>query len=112
MSEDQRRKSKRFKVSWSSRLLFPDKRIVAARVRDVSSGGVGFEYQDQIPVGKDVNIEFSPCVKGKQYLIRAKGVVTFSMIMAGSAGFTHGLKFTLIPREQFEQLTEILKAFE
>lgn len=112
MSEDKRRESKRYKVNWSSRLLFPDRRIVSARVRDVSAGGVGFEYESQIPNGTEVNVEFSPMIAGKKYLIRAKGMVMFSMILSGSSGFSHGLKFTMVPREQFAQLAEILKSFE
>ncbi|MGH1486370.1 MAG: PilZ domain-containing protein [Cellvibrionaceae bacterium] len=110
--EDPRRKSKRYKVSWATRLLFADKTIVAARTRDVSSGGVGFEYDQQIPIGEEVNIEFSPMIQGKQYIIRAKGVVTYNMILSGSSGFSHGLKFTLIPRDQFDQLAEVLKSFD
>lgn len=111
MSED-KRKQKRFKVNWSSRLLLADRSLHSVRIRDVSSGGVGFEHAVQIPNGTEVNIEFSPMVGGKKYLIRAKGEVMFSMILSGSAGFSHGLKFTLVPREQFEQLTEILKSFD
>ena len=109
---EQRRNSKRFKVSWATRLLLPDKRIVAARTRDVSSGGIGFEYGDQLPIGTELNVELSPWSSGKQYIIRAKGVVTYTMILSGSSGFSHGFKFTMIPREQFEQLAEILKVME
>ena len=112
MSDDPRRKSKRYTVSWSTRLLFADKRIVPARTRDISSGGIGFEYEEQIPVGTEVNIEVSPMIKGKQYVIRAKGVITYNMIMSGNSGFSHGLKFTLVPKEQFEQLSQILQAFD
>lgn len=112
MSEDPRRKSKRYTVSWSSRLLFASKRIVPARTRDVSSGGVGFEYIKQIPVGTEINIEFSPMIKGRQYIIRAKGVVTYNMILSGDSGFSHGLKFTHIPREQFDKLAEILQLLD
>lgn len=112
MSEEKRRQSKRYKVNWSARLLLPDRRIESARVRDVSSGGVGFEYPDQLRDGTEVSIEFSPMIQGKKYLIRAKGVVMFSMILSGTSGFSHGLKFSLVPREQYAQLTEILKSFE
>jgi len=109
MSEEQR-KQKRFKVNWSSRLLFSDRSLHVARVRDISSGGLGFEFGEQLPNGTKLNIEFSPLINGKKYLIRAKGEVMFSMILSGSSGFSHGLKFTLIPRDQFEQLSEILKS--
>lgn len=112
MTEEKRRQSKRYKVNWSSRLLFPDKRIEPARIRDVSSGGVGFEYPNQIPEGTEISVEFAPMIQGKKYLIRAKGEIMFSMILSGSSGFSHGLKFTLVPREQFAELTEILSSFE
>jgi len=112
MTEDKRRQSKRYSVNWPSRLLFPDKRIVSSRVKDVSSGGVGFEYASQIPNGAEVSVEFSPMIGGKKYLIRAKGVVMFSMLLGGGSGFSHGLKFSLISRDQFAQLTEILKSFD
>jgi hypothetical protein len=112
MTEDARRKSARYKVSWATRLLLSDKRIVAARTRDVSAGGVGFEYSEQLPIGAELNIELSPWLKGKQYVIRSKGVITYNMVLSGNSGFSHGLKFTMIPREQFEQLSEILKMLE
>lgn len=112
MTDESRRKSKRYNVSWASRLLFADKRIVAARTRDISSGGLGFEYAEQIPIGTEINVECSPMVKGKQYVIRAKGVITYNMVLSGDAGFSHGLQFTLIPKEQFEHLAEILKNLE
>lgn len=108
----QRRKNKRYKVNWGSRLLLPGKRIVASRVRDVSSGGVCFEYDQQLPVGQEVNIEMNPMIKGKPYSIRAKGVVTFNMILSGNNGFSHGLKFTFVPKEQFEHLAEIISGLE
>jgi hypothetical protein len=111
MAEEKRRQNKRYNVNWSSRLLFADKRIVSARVRDVSSGGVGFEYAIQIPNGTEVSVEFSPMVVGKKYLVRAKGLIMFSVIMSGNLGFSHGLKFTLISRDQFAQLAEILESF-
>ncbi|MEO0444297.1 MAG: PilZ domain-containing protein [Pseudomonadota bacterium] len=107
--EDPRRKSKRFKVNWLSRVLLPDKKIVRVRTRDVSVGGVGFEYEQQLTKATEVNIEMSPIVKGKQYTIRAKGVVIYNMILSGNSGFSHGLKFTLIPKQHFEQLSSILK---
>jgi len=112
MSGEKRRQNKRFNVNWPSRLLFVDRSLHAARVRDVSSGGVGFEYDIQIPNGTRINIEFTPLVNGKKYLVRAKGEVMFNMMLKGGAGFSHGLKFTLIPQEQFAQLTEILKSLE
>jgi c-di-GMP-binding flagellar brake protein YcgR len=112
MSEESRRKHKRYIVSWATRILFADKRIAHARTRDVSAGGVGFEFEEQIPNGTEINIEITPLVKGNQYQIRAKGVITYNMIMAGNSGFTHGLKFTFIPRDHFEELTQILKDFD
>ena len=112
IEEDSRRKSKRYKVSWPTRILFPSKKIMPARTKDVSSGGVGFEYKDKLPVGQELSLEFSPWLNGKQYVIRAKGVVTYTMIMSGSNGFSHGFKFTMIPKEQFEALSEILRFLE
>jgi c-di-GMP-binding flagellar brake protein YcgR len=112
MAEEARRKHKRYRVSWATRVLFADKRIVSARTKDVSAGGLGFEFGEQIPQGTEINIEINPHVKGKQYQIRAKGVITYNMIMSGNSGFTHGLKFSFIPREHFEDLTEILKGFD
>ena len=78
----------------------------------MSSGGVGFEYDKQLAVGQELNIEFNPWLEGKEYTIRAKGVVTFNMVMKGSTGFSHGLKFPFIPRDQFDRLAEVLKALE
>ena len=110
--ENPHRKNKRHRVSWATRLLFPNKQIVPARTKDVSAGGVGFEYEQKLAVGQEVSIELSPWMSGKQYTIRAKGVVTYNMIMSGNNGFSHGLKFTMIPKKQFEQLAEILKSLE
>jgi hypothetical protein len=112
VTDSSQRQSQRYKVSWPSRLLFADKRIVAIRTHDVSSGGIGFEYGQQLPVGQEVSVEVSPWIRGKQYAIRAKGVVTYNMILSGNSGFSHGLKFTQIPLDQFEQLTEILASLE
>jgi len=106
------RKSRRFNVGWVSRILLPGRRILPARTRDVSLGGVGFVLKESIPVGQEVNIELSPLVKGKQYTIRAKGNITFNMIMSGDGGFSHGLRFTLIPKDQFASLQEVLRSLE
>ncbi len=114
MSEEHasRRQSKRFKVNWGTRLLFPNKRIFPARTKDISLGGLGFDFDMQLPVGQELNIELSPWITGKQYIIRAKGVVTYNMIKGGDAGFSYGLKFTMIPKDQLEQLKEVIKILE
>jgi hypothetical protein len=106
------RKSQRFKVSWASRVLMPDRRIIAARTKDVSAGGVGFELSEQLPVGSDISMELSPWVGGKQYSIRAKCVVTYSMILAGSVGFSHGVRFSMIPDDQLASLKKVIKSLE
>lgn len=111
-NEDSRRKSKRYTVSWPSRILLPGKRIISVRVKDVSSGGVGFEVVEKLPTGLEISIEMTPWVRGTEYNIRAKGVITYGMIKGGSAGFSHGLKFTLIPKDQFDVLAGLLKKFE
>jgi hypothetical protein len=108
----QQRKSQRFKVKWPSRVLLPDRRIIAAKTRDVSSGGVGFELDESLPVGSELSIEISPWSAGKQYVIRAKCVVTYSMILSGNAGFSHGVRFSFIPPDQLAQLKQVLKALE
>ena len=104
------RQSQRFKVSWPSRVLLPGKRILSARTKDVSIGGVGFELDEGISVDTDINIELSPWMNGRQYTIRAKGVVTYNMLLAGGAGFSHGIKFTFVPPEQLADLKSILKS--
>jgi c-di-GMP-binding flagellar brake protein YcgR len=107
--KEAQRKSPRIKVNWSSRVLMPDRRIVAARTKDVSEGGLGFELEESLVVGAEVNIELTPWSKGKQYLIRAKCVVTYSMLMAGNAGFSYGVKFSFVPPDQLTQLKQIIK---
>ena len=106
------RKSRRFKVSWPSRVLMPDRSIVAARVKDVSDGGVGFEFAEQLPIGSEVSIELSPWHKGRQYTIRAKCSVVYSMLLAQSVGFSYGAKFFMIPDDQLAQLKLIMKGLD
>lgn len=110
--ETSQRKSQRFKVSWASRVLTSDRRIVAARVKDVSAGGVGFELDEQIPIGDSVSMELSPWVGAKQYVIRAKCVVTYSMILGGNAGFSHGVRFSSISDDQLALLKQVIKSIE
>ncbi len=118
MSEDSQqdfhtqRKSKRYKVSWASRVLLPDKRIIPARTKDVSDGGVGFELDEGVSVGTEVSMELSPWARGQQYVIRAKCIVTYSMLMSGNNGFSHGVRFSLIPPDQLETLKKVLKALD
>lgn len=88
----------------------PDKRIIAIRTRDVSVGGVGFDCGESLSVGSAVNIELTPWVGGKKYVIRAKCIVTYNMLLAGNAGFSHGVRFTFIPPEQMENLKMVLKS--
>lgn len=109
MSEDNRRKHKRYKVSWPCRLLLPSKVIVSARVKDISQGGVGIEVLQKLPDGQQVSFETRPMFLGKQYLVRAKGEVTFAMILGGTNGFSQGLRFTMIPDEHKKQLDALLK---
>jgi hypothetical protein len=109
-SSAQQRRSPRFKVNWSSRALMSDKRIVAIRTRDVSVGGIGFECGESLPVGSDVNVELTPWMGGKKYVIRAKCIVTYNMLLAGNAGFSHGVRFTYVPPEQLEDLKMVLKS--
>lgn len=108
----QKRQSKRFKVSWPSRVLFPDKRIVAARLKDVSVGGVGLEIIENLPVGTEVSIEFTAWVSGRENVIRAKCVTTYSMIMSGNSGFSCGMRFAMIPPEHLAELKKILKQLD
>lgn len=108
----QKRQSKRFKVNWSSRVLLPDRRIIAARTRDVSIGGAGFELDEGVAVGTEVSMELTPWSGGKQYTIRAKCVITYSMILSGNLGFSHGVRFAMVPPEQLAQLKKILSALE
>lgn len=110
--QDKRRKSKRYKVNWQVRLLFANRKIFTARARDVSLGGVGFDFEHQIPVGKEVSLELGPWLNGKQVFIRAKGAISYSMILGNNAGFSFGVKFTMIPRDQFEILCDILKTLD
>lgn len=106
------RRSERFVVSWPSRILLPDGRILAARTKDVSEGGVGFELDEALPVGTQISMELSPWVAGKQQVIRAKCAVTYNMILAGNSGFSHGVKFTAIPNEYAETLKSVLKSLK
>jgi len=108
----QQRKSQRFKVNWASRILLPDKSIVAARTRDVSVGGIGFDLDHGIPVGEEVSIELAPWLKGKQLIIRARCVVTYSMILGGNAGFSHGVRFSNIPEEHLKTVKMVIKSLE
>ncbi|MFT7388236.1 MAG: hypothetical protein ACI8VC_001481 [Candidatus Endobugula sp.] len=109
-SSAQQRRNPRFKVNWSSRALMADKRIIAVRTKDVSVGGVGFECGESLPVGSNVSIELTPWVGGKKYAIRAKCLVTYNMLLAGNAGFSHGVRFTFVPPKQLEELKIILKS--
>ncbi len=106
------RKSQRYRVSWASRVLTADRRILAARTKDVSVGGVGFELDEQLSVGAEISIELSPWVGSKQYLIRAKCIVTYSMILAGSVGFSHGVRFSPISDQYLSELKSVIKSIE
>jgi len=109
-SSAKQRSNPRFKVNWSSRALMADKRIISVRTKDVSLGGVGFECGESLPVDSSVNLELTPWVGGKKYVIRAKCLVTYNMLLAGNAGFSHGVRFTFVPPEQLEDLKIVLKS--
>jgi hypothetical protein len=109
-SSAQQRVNPRFKVNWPARALLPDKRILGIRVRDVSVGGVGFECAESVPMGSGVNIELTPWVGGKKLVIRVKCVVTYHMLLAGNAGFSHGVRFTDVQPKQLEDLKMVLKS--
>ena len=110
--QQHRRKNKRYNVHWSARVLISGRGISVARVKDVSLGGVGFVFSDSLSQGQELSIEMSPWASGKNHTIRAKGVITYNMMKGGDAGFIHGMKFTYIPKEQFEVLAGILKDLE
>lgn len=103
------RKAVRYRVNWSARIMLPDRRIVPARTRDVSEGGFGFVMDEQVQVGTNVNIEATPWIDGQQLVIRAKGEITYSMLMSAGSGFSLGLKFTLVPPEHKKALNKALK---
>lgn len=108
----QQRKSPRFKVNWPSRALLSGKRIIAIRTKDVSIGGVGFESAESMVVGSEVSVELTPWVGGREYVIRAKCIITYNMLLAANAGFSHGVRFTYVPPEQLEDLKMVLKSLE
>jgi hypothetical protein len=108
----QQRKSPRFKVNWPSRALLPGKRIIAIRTKDVSIGGVGFESGESMVIGSEMNIELTPWVGGREYVIRAKCIITYNMLLAANAGFSHGVRFTFVPPDQLENLKMVLKSLE
>ena len=109
-SSAQQRRDPRFKVNWPSRALLPDKRILGVRVRDVSVGGVGFDCTESLSVGSSVNIELTPWFGGKKCVIRVKCVVTYNMLLAGNAGFSHGVRFTDVQSGQLDDLKMVLKS--
>ena len=109
MTEDVRRKHARHNVHWSCRLLLPDKTIIAAKVKNVSLGGVGIEVAQMIPEGQLLSFEMRPMVLGQSFLFRAKAEVTFSMILGGGHGFSQGLRFTMIPDEHKKSLLALIK---
>ncbi len=106
------RRSERYSVGWPSRVLLSDGRILAARTKDVSEGGVGFELDESVPVGTEISIELTPWAAGKQQVVRSKCAVTYSMIMSGNSGFSHGVRFTVMPTEYKEALKQILKTLK
>lgn len=108
----QERRSQRFKVSWPSRVLMPNQEIVAARTKDVSAGGVGFELIEQLPLGAEISIELSPWHNGQQHIIRARCTIMYSMLLAKSAGFSHGAKFSVISADQMSRLKVLMKGLE
>ena len=108
MTEEVRRKHTRYNVNWPCRLLLADKTMLSARVKNISMGGVGIEVAQMIPVGGHVSIEIRPMVQGKSYLVRAKGEVTFSMIMGGDGGYSKGLRLTLVPDEHKKTLAAMI----
>lgn len=109
-SSARQRRDPRFKVNWPSRALLPDKRILGIRVRDVSVGGVGFDCAESLPIGSNVNIELTPWFGGKKCVIRVKCVVTYNMLLAGNAGFSHGVRFTDVQPGQLDDLEMVLKS--
>lgn len=111
-ADESRRKSRRYRVSWPTRLLLKSKKILSVKTRDVSSGGVSFESEHRFFAGDPLGIELSPWVSGKKYVIRASGLVTFNMILSDGDGFSHGFKFTSISKAHYDELVEILKYFD
>ena len=109
MTEEGRRQHVRYNVHWSCRLLLPNKTMLAARVKNISIGGVGLEVPQMLPVGQHLSIEIRPMVQGESYLVRAKAQVTFSMIMGGDGGYSKGLKFILVPDAHKKDLSAVIK---
>jgi hypothetical protein len=105
----QKRQAVRYKVNCAARLMLPGSDIVRVRGRDISDGGAGFAFEQQIPVKQAVSLEINPWCSGRNYLIRAQGVITYNQVFSAEVGFCHGIKFTNLPDQYKKTLDELLQ---
>lgn len=110
--DKQKRQAVRYKVSCPARLMLPGSDIIRVRGRDISSGGAGFAFEQQLPIKQAVSLELNPWCGGRNYLIRAQGVITYNQVYSAEVGFCHGIKFTNVPDQYQKNLDELLKRLE
>ncbi len=108
----ERRKFKRYDVSWRGRLVTADKQLFEIGIKDVSSGGVGIVFPYALTVGTLVSVEFYVRHRGGTHRIRAKTRVAFNTVLSDNRGAKLGLQFTALGKDELNTLNEVLHFME
>jgi hypothetical protein len=112
---EQRRKSKRYKVKWKAAVVFDPtakKPIVHTQTQDISAGGVAIHSEHGDLTGTVVTLLLAqpPMMPGdppKMMKVKARVVCTFQT--PGTAGYRHGLSFERAPGDGLDDLETMLQ---
>lgn len=105
---EERRKNRRFSVSWPGRAMLADRSMHVIKINDVSIGGIGVEFPQMLAVRTQVNVEFFVRAKNFQAKLRAKTRVAFNSLLSDNRGAKLGLQFQMMSAQDMQILQDVL----
>lgn len=95
-------------VNWKSRVLLPNKNIRNALITGVKLGGFKLKFDQALPVGEEIALEFYVKYRETPSRIRVKAKVTHCQLTSPT-GANLKLKLSHISREDNHTLNNVLQ---
>lgn len=108
MDEDGDRKYKRVHVDWKVGIIQSNNKMVFARIRDVSEGGVYVVSDYGADKGKEFKIVFQIQEQDKFHTIRAKAKIVYVSIGQGDV-YGLGMQFSWIEPKGLKVLKQFVR---
>lgn len=99
----------RFVVNWRARLFMTDKVIHPATITSAYKSGFALQFHQAVPLGTEMNLEFSVDFRGEAQRIRIKAKVGYCLLRSNGDGVDMDVVTSQISREDHHLMGNILQ---